>query len=394
MSVIRIGAALALAAITAACSGAPPRQQAGGVQSASLRSPAGPAQSGEAVPAAVAAEARVITDALAGKVLVTGFTDPTHGEGIAEIVHYRRDGTGVVDRLAAREAGLKPFRWEVRTRRPQGGAPYVYISGDGRDDGAAVRYSSDRQSITFSDAQYGSHFAFGIIQSCWPGFVPTRPPTTLAVCNPAADSVTLRRLEQEQTAAIALRSRQDPHTQLGLFTTRPGSSYTNSLGNTLTVRRVDGLNVAFANQNGAEFTSHALLYAGNPKVRGNEAVYAAIDELFPLELGKSAEAWVYNSDWAWQLAWKVTRREPVTTPAGTFEAWLIEHSETAIGAGYIGRSETWYSPAIGWNLRHKSWTETQPGSPTSQWELISARVGGRDYPQTVRVSAAPPVKQR
>ena len=384
MNALRIGAALTLAATVAACSGAPRQQNS--VQSASLRPPPGTAPSGEAVPAALMTEARVIADALAGKVLVTGFTDPTHGEGIVEIVHYGRDGTGVVDRLAAREAGLKPFRWEVRTRRPRGSAPYVYISGDGRDDGAAVRYASDRQSITFSDAQYGSHFSFGIIQECWPGFVPTRPPTTLAVCGPAADAVTLRRLEQEQGAAVALRAKVDPNTQLGLFTTRPGSSYTNSLGNTLTVRRVDGLSVTFANQSGAEFTSHALLYAGNPKVRGNEAVFAAIDQLFPLELGKSAEAWVYNSDWAWQLAWNVTRREPVTTPAGTFEAWLIEHTETAIGAGYIGRAETWYSPSVGWNLRHKSWTETQPSAPVSQWELTNARVGGRDYPQTVRVS--------
>ena len=139
------------------------------VQSASLRPPAGTAPSGEAFPAALTTEARVIADALADKVLVTGFTDPTHGEGIVEIVHYGRDGTGVVDRLAAREAGLKPFRWEIRTRRPRGGVPYVYISGDGRDDGAAVRYASDRQSITFSDVQYGSHFSFGIIQDLLAG---------------------------------------------------------------------------------------------------------------------------------------------------------------------------------------------------------------------------------
>jgi hypothetical protein len=302
---------------------------------------------------------------------------------VIEVVHYRPDGSGVVDRIAAREAGLKPFHWEVRTRRPQHGAPYIFIAGDGRDDGAALRYSSERRSITFSDARYGPHFAFGIIQDCWPGFVPTRPPTALAVCNPAADATALRRFEQEQEAAIALRANQDPLTQLGLFTTRPGASYTNSLGNTLTVQRVDGLSVTFANQNGAEFTSHALLYARNPNVQGNESVFAAIDRLFPLEAGKAAEAWVYNSDWAWQLAWKVTRREPVTTPAGTFDAWLIEHTETAIGAGYIGRAETWYAPAIGWNVRHRSWTETQPAAPTSQWELTSARVGGRGYPQTV-----------
>src|SRR3546814_17010888 len=109
-----------------------------------------------------------------------------------------------------------------------------------------------------------------------------------------------------------------------------------------------------------------MLYTPNPKVQGNEAVLAAIDQLFPLELGKSVEAWVYNADWAWPLQWKVTKREPVTTPAGTFEAWLIEHSETAIGAGYIGRAETWYAPAVGWNLRHKNWTENQYHTATSQ----------------------------
>jgi hypothetical protein len=356
------------------------------VQSASLRPPTGPAPSGETASPALAAETRAIADALAGKVLVTGFADRTHGEGVIEIVHYRRDGTGVVDRLAAREPGLKPFRWEVRSRRPQGGAPYVFIAGDDREDGAALRYSNERQSLTFSDVEYGPHFAFGIVQDCWPGFVPTRPPSALAVCGPAADALTLRRLAQEHSAAVALRLNQEPPSQLGLFTTRPGSTYTNSLGNTLTVRRVDGLSVTFANQNGAEFTSHALLYAANPKVRGNETVLAAIDQLFPLETGKSAEAWVYNPDWAWQLAWKVTRREPVTTPAGTFAAWLIEHTETAIGAGYIGRAETWYAPTVGWNVRHKSWTETQPGSSVSQWELTSARVGGRDYPQTLTIS--------
>src|SRR5690606_13007520 len=104
-------------------------------------------------PVALAAEARVIADALSGRVLVTGFSNPKHGEGVAEVVYYGQDGTGVVDRLAAREPGLKQFRWEVRTRQPPNSRPYVFIAGDGRNDGAALRYSSERQSISFSDAQ-------------------------------------------------------------------------------------------------------------------------------------------------------------------------------------------------------------------------------------------------
>jgi hypothetical protein len=331
----------------------------------------------------MAREAATLEDALRGHVLVTGFTNREHGDGVAEVVYYGRDGSGVVDRMAAGGAQPQTFRWTVRGRRPAGALPYVFIAGDGREDGAAVTYSAERQSITFSDVDYGRYFAYGVIQDCWPGFVPAPAPANVKTCDPAADATTLRRLQAERGAAVALRNNQDYQSKFGLFTTRPGASYTNSLGNTLTVRRVDGLKVTFANQNGAEFTSHAMLYSDNPKVRGNDEVAAAINQLFPLEVGKTVEAWVYNADWAWQLQWKVTRRESIATPAGRFDAWLIEHTETAIGSGYIGRADTWYAPAIGWNVRYKSWTETPPGGTPSEWQLTAARVGQRQYPPTV-----------
>jgi hypothetical protein len=369
----------ALAALTAAsCTSEPATRN----QTASVRPVS--TLSGAPVASDLSREAATVADALRGHVLVTGFTDPEYGQGVAEVVYYGRDGSGVVDRVAARGGGRpQPFRWIVRARRPAGALPYVFISGDGKDDGAAVTYVSERQSITFSDVDFGRHFAFGIIQDCWPGFVPSPPPATIKACDPAADTTTLRRLEAERNAAVAMRNHQDYQAQFGLFTTRPGSSYTNSLGNTLTVRRVDGLKVTFANQNGAEFTSHAMLYSDNPKVRGNDAVEAAINQLFPLELDKTVEAWVYNADWAWQLKWRVAKHETIATPAGRFDAWLIEHTETAIGAGYVGRADTWYAPAVGWNLRYKSWTESPPGGASSEWQLTSARVGNRQYPQTV-----------
>ncbi|HEX2114174.1 MAG TPA: hypothetical protein VHM01_07185 [Alphaproteobacteria bacterium] len=378
MTMLRAARGLAGALVLASCADEPPARSS---QTASVRPVA--ALSGEAVPSAVTREVGTVADALRGRVLVTGFTNPAHGDGVAEVIYYGRDGTGVIHRVAARSAQPQTFRWDVRARRPAGALPYVFISGDGRDDGAAVTYSSERQSVTFSDVDFGRHFAYGILQNCWPSFVEARPPASVPACDATADATTQRRLRAERSAAVAMRNNQDYQTQLGLFTTRPGSSYTNSLGNTLTVRRVDGLKVTFTNQSGAEFTSYAMLYSDNPKVRGNDAVKAAIDQLFPLELGKTVEAWVYNADWAWQLQWKVAKRESVATPAGRFDAWLIEHTETAIGAGYIGRSDTWYAPAIGWNVRYRSWTETPPGGATSQWELTRARVGSREYPQTV-----------
>lgn len=330
-------------------------------------------------------DAQAIADAIAGRVVVAGFTNPLHGEGVAEIVYYRRDGAGFVYRFAAREPALHRFAWQVRTQPSTQGPGYAFIASDGRDDGAAVTFAPDRQRLTFSDIRYGPYFSFGVLQDCWPGFMPLRPPN-IAVCDAGTDAAMLRRLENEQAAVARLRATAQaraPRLQagtatpmrggIGAFTTRPGAIYTNDLGNTLTVTGVDGRRVTFRNQTGAEFVSHALLYANNPRVLGNEAVIAAIDRLWPLAVGKRAEAWVFNADWQWKLEWVVTRREMVTVPAGTFEAWLIEHTETSMGDGYIARSQTWYAPAIGWNVRFRGWVETDPRAPATEWVLTGAQ---------------------
>ncbi len=356
--------------LLAACGTEPPAQLAS-AQPVSATAPT--SFNGESTTRPLDAEARVLQGALAGRVLITAFTNPRHSEGVAEAVYYGKDGTGMVDRLAARAPSLQPFRWEVRTRQMPGARAYMFISGDGRNDGAAVSYSRERRSISFSDAKYGPYFAFGVIQECWPGFVATRP-SGIPVCDPATDSVSLRRLANEHQVVAALRANTQPNSEMALFTTKPGAVYTNSMGNSVTVKSVHGLRVTFANQNGNEFTSYALLYSANPKVTGNEDVYRAINGLWPLAIGNTAEVWVYNADWAWQLQWKVARRETITVPAGTFDAWCIEHTETAIGAGYIGKSDTCYAPAVGWNVRYRNWVETPPGGARSEWILTDARV--------------------
>lgn len=354
-----LGVALAAGAVVAGCTG---------IDTGSDRT----ISSADSGP--LAAEARSVADAISGHVVVAAFTNPLDGEGVAEIVYYRPDGTGIVDRLAAREPTLQTFRWSVRARPSTNGASYVFISGDDRDDGAAVTYSPERQRLTFSDVRYGPYFSFGLIQNCWPGFLPTRPPSQVPVCNASADSVTLRRLESEQAAVANLRAAAVPDEKTGPFTTQPGAVYTNSLGNTVTVRRVEGHVVSFTNQAGAQFVSHALLYSRNPRVQGNETVYAAIDRLWPLAIGKTAEAWVYNADWAWHLQWKVTRHQAITVPAGTFDAWAIEHTETSMQDGYIGKSESWYAPSVGWNVRYRNWVETPSSTPPSGWVLTSAEL--------------------
>lgn len=143
----------------------------------------------------------------------------------------------------------------------------------------------------------------------------------------------------------------------GAFTTRSGSVYENSYGNTLTVTNVWGHYVEFRDQWGNEYLSYALLYTPDTKLQGSEQVMQAIDSLWPLATGKSAEAWVYNGEWAWKLSWRVLGPERLRVPAGAFDAWVIEHTEESLQGGYVGKSRSWYAPSVGWNVQHRSWQQ-------------------------------------
>lgn len=316
-------------------------------------------------------DARALAGALRGRVVVARFTDPSRNQGVADIVYYRPNGEGYVQRLL--DGGpLRRFQWDVRAAAPQSNGGYIFISSDGSDDGAAVGFDRERQRLVFSDRRNGPYFSYGVIQECWPGFAPVRPPE-IRICNAAMDNETLRRLAAEQPVVAAWRAAANPRARVGAFTTHAGATYATNLGNTISVKQVDGHTVTFTNQSGAVYVSHALLYARNPQVVGNEKVFAAIDQLWPLAVGKQTEAWVYNGRWSWKLNWKVTRREDVTVPAGTFDTWVIEHTETSLGGDYVGKSETWYAPEIGWNVRYRSWVETDPNAPKTEWALALAR---------------------
>lgn len=191
---------------------------------------------------------------------------------------------------------------------------------------------------------------------------------------------------QAQSTALVLAALPATAADGGAFTTRAGLTVENSLGTTLKVLRVAGHRVEFRNDTGETFTSHAMLYAPNPKVIGDEGVLAAVDSLWPLAVGKTASAWVYNHDWAWQQSWRVVRRELVEVPAGTFEAWVIEHTERALGDGYEAKSETWYAPAIGWNVRYRAWTVTPATGQVDEWVLTRVVVPA---PSDRRAAPAP-----
>lgn len=162
----------------------------------------------------------------------------------------------------------------------------------------------------------------------------------------------------------------------GAFTTRPGAVYVNSYGNTLTVTNVWGHYIEFRDQRGTEYLSYALLYTPDTKLQGSEHVMQAVDRLWPLAAGKTASAWVYNNEWAWKLSWQVVGEERVSVPAGTFDAWVIEHTEESLQGGYTGKSRSWYAPSIGWNVQHRSWQQYPYSSKKpEEWQLTAAPTG-------------------
>lgn len=174
---------------------------------------------------------------------------------------------------------------------------------------------------------------------------------------------------QRQPAAATART--------AAFTTKPGAVFKNSYGNTLTVANVWGHFVEFRDQSGKDYLTYALLYSPDTKLRGNEHVMQAIDTLWPLAPGKTASAWVYNGEWAWKLSWRVVGPQTVQVPAGTFETWLIEHTEESLQGGYVGKTRSWYAPNIGWNVRYRSWQEyPYTTKKPEEWELTAAPASG------------------
>lgn len=302
--------------------------------------------------------------------------------GFTEVIHYGADGDGS---LLARDAvtGVqykRSFRWELRTRRLPGGGGYAFISGDGREDGASLQFLEPTRVLAFSDVDRGAYFSFGVIQECWPGFAAALPPAGTRRCSNSEDARTRARLTVARETVLKLRTEAnaglmlDPSRIASLagsraeFAPRPGSVFKTSLGDVHTVTGVAGLRVEFRDQTSKPTVSYGLLYEWKPGVQGNEAAIAALGELWPLTLGKTAEAWVYDASGAWRLTWRVIAREVVRVPAGSFEAWRIEHTEQALSGEIRGGGECWYAPAIGWMVKDRHWR----GRAETAWELVAA----------------------
>jgi hypothetical protein len=325
-------------------------------------------------------DAAELTRLLAGRVVVARLTDSRSENGVrgSDVVFYRPDGIALLSTTAASGLVLqRQASWTVKTRRLSDESLYSFIAIDDAEDGATVQFDEAAGWLMFSDVELGAFFSYGVLQSCWPQSRPAVP--GVEICNAAEEAALGGKLAQAHRLARGLRETDFATAAANgpaILTTAPGSVFENSYGNKVIVTRVQGHEIEFRNQRGQKFVSHALLYSVNPRVLGNEDVIAAVDALWPLEEGKHVSAWVYNSDWLWELSWRVVGRESVSVPAGTFDAWIIEHTERSLGDGYVYRAQIWYAPAIGWNVHYRGQVVTPPSPLIEEWTLTRAVATG------------------
>jgi len=104
-----------------------------------------------------------------------------------------------------------------------------------------------------------------------------------------------------------------------------------------------------------------------------EAKYdrAAIEAIWPLAIGKTVSTVVTGPHGGDQhLTLRVVRTETVEVPAGRYDCFVVEH-DLDVGHGkWVGRSRSWYAPAVGFVV--KSQLEMLAGErppAAKDWEL-------------------------
>ena len=173
------------------------------------------------------------------------------------------------------------------------------------------------------------------------------PPTTAAPQTPKKGQVALAPAPFEQPA-------------VGTLYRYEGFQDRITGGNGIVTRYVDD-----ANRAGARFGVFFNDNPSEPLTYNRESVRA----LFPLRLGKKTSFTVARGDLQWTFTARVVDTERITTPAGTFDTWVVETIETPKRTRDPAMVKTristfWYAPSIRNVARLMTITTTATGEKT------------------------------
>jgi hypothetical protein len=132
------------------------------------------------------------------------------------------------------------------------------------------------------------------------------------------------------------------------------------------VQRVTGYDVNFE-INGKWVPSYALLTEG---LGGNAKIYPirSVEELWPLEVGKSTSFNFDGDSGARAVNVKVTGTQTITVPAGTFYTYVIERRDRLVADGRENVATYWYAPMVGTFVKFQ---DTRAARPRPSWDMVS-----------------------
>lgn len=90
-------------------------------------------------------------------------------------------------------------------------------------------------------------------------------------------------------------------------------------------------------------------------------------ELFPLEVGRGIRFTRRHRGKSWRDDMLVTATERLTTPAGTFDTFIVRRRSELLEGDWWAEQRSWYAPALGWVVRTEG--KTSDGR-VEAWRLI------------------------
>ena len=139
----------------------------------------------------------------------------------------------------------------------------------------------------------------------------------------------------------------------------------------ITLTEPAGLRAGFVDEDGQTGSAYPGCWGCGGAMVIDEAAYAA---LWPLEAGKQVTFLRTAPDGQTARVFiRVAGRETVETPAGSFDAWMLDgRIENVTGPRYSAQVRAWWAPDPGWVVRAEG--------GDSQGNTLSSRVAGIDRP--------------
>ena len=91
-------------------------------------------------------------------------------------------------------------------------------------------------------------------------------------------------------------------------------------------------------------------------------------QLYPLEVGKGITFTRSRGDLTWHDEILVVGTDSITTPAGSFDTFVVRRRSKTPDDSWRAEQRNWYAPALGWVVKFEAFTTD---GRRQSWQLVS-----------------------